>query len=52
MPCMRGDPRSSARNGDLTIRETSGDGGRVHFVVLRDGRIHFEGTREELLASP
>ena len=39
------------RNGDLTIGETDRDSGRVHFLVLRDGRIHFEGTREELLAA-
>jgi phospholipid/cholesterol/gamma-HCH transport system ATP-binding protein len=39
------------RNGHLTIGETDGDSGRVHFLVLRDGRIHFEGTREELLAA-
>jgi len=40
------------RNGDLTIAEAAHDGGRVQFLVLRDGRIHFEGTREELLANP
>jgi phospholipid/cholesterol/gamma-HCH transport system ATP-binding protein len=39
------------RNGHLTIGETEGDSGRVHFLVLRDGRIHFEGTRKELLAA-
>jgi phospholipid/cholesterol/gamma-HCH transport system ATP-binding protein len=38
------------RNGHLTIAETDRDSGRVHFLVLRDGRLHFEGTREELLA--
>lgn len=40
------------RNGDLTVNETGRDEGRVHFLVLRDGRIHFEGTREQLLAAP
>jgi phospholipid/cholesterol/gamma-HCH transport system ATP-binding protein len=40
------------RNGDLTIGETDRGGERAHFLVLRDGRIHFEGPREELLASP
>jgi phospholipid/cholesterol/gamma-HCH transport system ATP-binding protein len=41
------------RNGELTIAEADhGDGGRVQFLVLRDGRIHFTGTREELLAAP
>jgi len=40
------------RNGELTIAEADHDGGRVQFLVLRDGRIHFEGTREELLANP
>ena len=40
------------RNGHLTIGETDRDSGRAHFLVLRDGRIHFEGTREELLAAP
>lgn len=40
------------RNGDLTIAEADhDDGGRVQFLVLRDGRIHFTGTREELLAA-
>jgi ABC-type transporter Mla maintaining outer membrane lipid asymmetry ATPase subunit MlaF len=40
------------RNGDLTIVEADhDDGGRVQFLVLRDGRIHFTGTREELLAA-
>jgi ABC-type transporter Mla maintaining outer membrane lipid asymmetry ATPase subunit MlaF len=37
------------RNGDLAIEKTDRDGERAHFVVLRDGRIHFEGTREKLL---
>jgi phospholipid/cholesterol/gamma-HCH transport system ATP-binding protein len=38
------------RNGDLTITETGHSGG-VHFLVLRDGRIHFQGTLEEMLGS-
>jgi phospholipid/cholesterol/gamma-HCH transport system ATP-binding protein len=39
------------RNGDLAIEETDRDGERAHFLVLRDGRIHFEGTREKLLTA-
>jgi phospholipid/cholesterol/gamma-HCH transport system ATP-binding protein len=40
------------RNGDLAIEETDHSGERAHFLLLRDGRIHFEGTREEMLAAP
>ena len=39
------------RNGELTIAEADPNDGRVQFLVLRDGRIHFAGTREELLAA-
>ena len=40
------------RDGKLTIAESDLDGGgRVQFLVLRAGRVHFVGTREELLAS-
>ncbi len=40
------------RNGDLTIADADlDDAGRVQFLVLRDGSIHFEGTRKELLAA-
>jgi len=41
------------RDGNLTIEEAALDSsGRVQFLVLRDGRIHFAGTQEELLANP
>jgi phospholipid/cholesterol/gamma-HCH transport system ATP-binding protein len=37
---------------DLQIHELdSGTADRAEFMVLRDGRIHFEGTRTELLES-
>jgi phospholipid/cholesterol/gamma-HCH transport system ATP-binding protein len=37
---------------ELTIAEAGPDDeDRVQFLVLRDGRIHFEGTREKLLAA-
>jgi phospholipid/cholesterol/gamma-HCH transport system ATP-binding protein len=38
------------QNGDVTIVEAD-LAGQVQFLVIRDGRIHFEGTQEELLAS-
>lgn len=39
--------------GKLTITEADlGSGGQVQFLVLRDGRIHFAGTQEELLDNP
>ena len=40
------------RDKKITIEETLDSGERVQFLVLRDGRIHFEGTQEELLANP
>lgn len=40
------------RDGTITIEETHDSGERVQFLVLRDGRIHFVGTQEELLANP
>jgi phospholipid/cholesterol/gamma-HCH transport system ATP-binding protein len=41
------------QGGHITIEEADLDRtGRVQFLVLRDGRIHFAGTQEELLASP
>ncbi len=40
------------RDGNITIEETVVDGERAQFLVLRDGRIHFVGTQEELLANP
>jgi len=40
-------------NGNMTITEADlGSGGQVQFLVLRDGRIHFVGTQEELLNNP
>ena len=40
-------------NGKMTITEADlGSGGQVQFLVLRDGRIHFAGTQEALLANP
>ena len=50
--CTSPHTRRYRTNGDLTIAESEPDGGgRVVFLVLRDGRIHFVGTREELLAA-
>ena len=44
--------QASRRNGSLTIEEVDPESQeRVEFLVLRDGRIHFVGTREELLAA-
>jgi phospholipid/cholesterol/gamma-HCH transport system ATP-binding protein len=43
--------KATRRNGDVTIAEAD-LGGDVQFLVLREGRIHFEGTQEELLAAP
>jgi phospholipid/cholesterol/gamma-HCH transport system ATP-binding protein len=41
------------QEGKLTIEEAAlGSGERVQFLVLREGRIHFAGTQEELLANP
>jgi phospholipid/cholesterol/gamma-HCH transport system ATP-binding protein len=40
------------QDGNLSIEEADLDSGRVQFLVLRDGRIHFVGTQEELLANP
>ena len=40
------------RNGKISIEETVVDGERVQFLMLREGRIHFVGTQEELLANP
>jgi phospholipid/cholesterol/gamma-HCH transport system ATP-binding protein len=41
------------RDGKLTIEDADLDrSGRVHFIVLRDGHIHFEGTHDELLKDP
>ena len=39
-------------NGNLTITEADLGGGQVQFLVLREGRIHFVGTQEELLDNP
>ena len=40
------------QNGALTIEEVDPESDeRVEFLVLRDGRIHFVGTREELLTA-
>lgn len=40
------------KNGSLTIREVDAEGDDlVEFLVLRDGRIHFAGSRHELLAA-
>jgi phospholipid/cholesterol/gamma-HCH transport system ATP-binding protein len=39
-------------NGKLTIAEVGRAAGeRIEFLVLRDGRIHFAGTRDELLSA-
>jgi phospholipid/cholesterol/gamma-HCH transport system ATP-binding protein len=39
-------------NGEVRIRPTAeGEVERADFIVLHDGRIHFEGTAAELLAS-
>jgi len=38
------------RNGNLEIVEAD-LGSRVEFIVLREGRIHFTGSRDELLSS-
>ena len=44
--------RAIRRNGQLIIEEGDLDAGdRVQFLVLRAGRVHFEGTQEELLAA-
>ena len=49
---LRRDSRSGAANGALTVEEVDPESDeRVEFLVLRDGRIHFVGTREELLAA-
>jgi phospholipid/cholesterol/gamma-HCH transport system ATP-binding protein len=43
----------AVRDGQLSIQEADRDSsGRVQFLVLRDGRIHFAGTHEQLLDSP
>jgi phospholipid/cholesterol/gamma-HCH transport system ATP-binding protein len=43
---------AARRNGALMIEEVDPESDeRVEFLVLRDGRIHFVGTREELLAA-
>jgi phospholipid/cholesterol/gamma-HCH transport system ATP-binding protein len=40
------------QNGALTVEEVDPESDeRVEFLVLRDGRIHFVGTRAELLAA-
>ena len=45
--------KAMPQDGKLTIEEADLDSsGQVQFLVLRDGRIHFEGTHEELLAAP
>jgi phospholipid/cholesterol/gamma-HCH transport system ATP-binding protein len=42
----------AVRNGQgLQIRPTGGDDERAQFIVLHDGRILFEGSAAELLAS-
>jgi phospholipid/cholesterol/gamma-HCH transport system ATP-binding protein len=41
--------KATRRNGEVTIAEAD-LAGQVQFLVLREGRIHFEGTQEELLA--
>jgi phospholipid/cholesterol/gamma-HCH transport system ATP-binding protein len=39
-------------NGTLTIKEVDAKAGElVEFLVLRDGRIHFAGSRDELLTA-
>ena len=40
---------ATSSNGDVQILESSAE--RATFMVLHDGRIYFEGTGEELLAS-
>lgn len=40
------------RDGKLTIEEAALGSDEVQFLVLREGRIHFAGTQEELLANP
>jgi len=41
--------KAARQNGEVTIAEAD-LAGQVQFLVLREGRIHFEGTQEELLA--
>jgi phospholipid/cholesterol/gamma-HCH transport system ATP-binding protein len=41
--------KATRRNGDVTIAEAD-LAGQVQFLVLREGRVHFQGTQEELLA--
>jgi phospholipid/cholesterol/gamma-HCH transport system ATP-binding protein len=35
----------------VCVAPTRDEGGRAHFLLLREGRIQFEGTAAELLAS-
>ena len=39
------------RNGSFEIRELTTDATQTDFMVLHEGRIHFEGSATELLAS-
>lgn len=41
--------KATRQNGKVTIAEAD-LAGQVQFLVLREGRIHFEGTQKELLA--
>ena len=40
------------QDGKLAIEEAALGSDEVQFLVLREGRIHFAGTQEELLANP
>jgi phospholipid/cholesterol/gamma-HCH transport system ATP-binding protein len=41
----------SAGGGLRLVKEDAGENGRARFMVLHDGRILFEGTADELMAS-